>query len=155
MNSTTDRKAISVHPDSGRGLTSLRFFAAMYVVLYHSLAPMVASVGHHPSLEQAISLGFVSVSFFFFLSGYILSVAYLSDGRKFPGKTLFYSARFARIYPLYILTLILDTPDWFVAHARGYGGYLSAIRPTSLVFGEHMLMLQAWTPWLRGIDRPN
>jgi peptidoglycan/LPS O-acetylase OafA/YrhL len=68
-------------------------------------------VEHHPSLEKAISLGYVSVSFFFFLSGYILSVAYLSGGHNFPSKANFYSARFARIYPLYILTIILDTPD--------------------------------------------
>ena len=155
MNPTSTIKVRTIHPDSARGLTSLRFFAAMYVVLYHSLAPMVASVGRHPSIEKAISLGYVSVSFFFFLSGYILSVAYLSDGRSFPNKALFYSARFARIYPLYILTLILDTPDWFIAHARSYGGYLSAVRPTSIVFGEHVLMLQAWIPWQRGIDRPN
>jgi len=116
---------------------------------------MVAASAHHPSLEKAISLGYVSVSFFFFLSGYILSVAYLNGGRRFQGKARFYAARFARIYPLYIVTLILDTPDWFIAHARSYGGYLSAMLPTSMVFGEHVLMLQAWIPGQRGIDRPN
>lgn len=155
MNQTLTTKVCATQPDSARGLTSLRFFAAMYVVLFHSLGQMVAGVEQHASIGKAVSLGYVSVSFFFFLSGYILSVAYLSGDREFPSKSIFYSARFARIYPLYLLTLILDTPDWFIAHARSYGGYLSTILPTAIVFGQHVLMLQAWIPGERGIDRPN
>jgi peptidoglycan/LPS O-acetylase OafA/YrhL len=155
MSQTLATRLDSPRPDAIHGLTSLRFFAALYVVLFHSLTPMVAAVEQNRSFVKAISLGYASVSFFFFLSGYILSVAYPGSGRNLQNKKLFYSARFARIYPLYLLTLVLDTPDWFVAHARSFGGYVSAILPTSAMFGEHLLMLQAWMPWQRGIDRPN
>jgi peptidoglycan/LPS O-acetylase OafA/YrhL len=150
-----DRIAIPVSPDSSHGLTSLRFFAALYVVLYHTVSVMVASAENRPLIGRFLSLGYVSVSFFFFLSGYILSVAYLRPGYDLREKKHFYVARFARIYPLFVLTLLLDTPDWFVAHARNFGSYISALLPTAAVLLEHLLMLQAWVPSQRGIDRPN
>jgi peptidoglycan/LPS O-acetylase OafA/YrhL len=155
MNRTLPTQLRLATPDAAHGLTSLRFFAALYVVLYHSLGPLVASVEGNRSIERAISLGYVSVSFFFFLSGYILSVAYLRCGRDIRNPKRFYWARFARIYPLYVLTLLLDTPDWFVAHARSLGGYVSALLPTAGVLIEHLTMLQAWVPWQRGINRPS
>lgn len=145
----------SPDPDTYHGLTSLRFFAAFYVVLYHSLNPMVSGVEQHAFVQRAISLGYASVSFFFLLSGYILAVAYLKTGRDLRLRKRFYVARFARIYPLFALTLVLDTPDWFVAHARNFGGYLAALLPTTGVVFEHLLMLQAWFPSQRGMDRPN
>lgn len=142
-------------PDAAHGLTSLRFFAALYVVFYHALEPLVASTTRHPAVLRAVSLGYVSVSFFFFLSGYILSIAYLKSNRNLGERKPFYIARFARIYPIFLLTLLLDTPDWFVSHARALGGYLHAIPTTAAVFTEHLVMLQAWFPAQRGIDRPN
>ena len=50
-----------------------------------------------------------SVSFFFLLSGYVLSVANLRDGQKVEAGG-FFVARFARIYPLFFVILILATP---------------------------------------------
>src|ERR1700712_5707681 len=96
----------SIDPDTYHGLTSLRFFAALYVVLYHSLTPMVSGIEKHAFVQRAISLGYASVSFFFFLSGYILAVAYLRTGRDLRMRKRFYVARFARIYPLFALTLL-------------------------------------------------
>jgi peptidoglycan/LPS O-acetylase OafA/YrhL len=154
MNRTSPIDLRTAAPDAGRGLTSLRFFPALWVVFYHSLAPMVPSVEGHRSVMHKVSLAYVLLSFFFLLSGYILAIAYLRNGQGFQ-KSKFYLGRFARIYPLYFITLVLDTPDWFVAHARGFGGFVPGILPTTGVFAEHLLMLQAWLPWQRGIDRPN
>jgi peptidoglycan/LPS O-acetylase OafA/YrhL len=62
-------------------LTSLRFFAALYVVSYHtihasSFLPRISGT----IVDKVVSLGYVSVSFFFLLSGYILSMVYLRRG---------------------------------------------------------------------------
>jgi peptidoglycan/LPS O-acetylase OafA/YrhL len=133
----------------------LRFFAALYVVFYHSIGLLIDPKEPHPAIDRILSLAYVNISFFFLLSGYILSIAYLRTGKIARGRNAFFLSRFARVYPLFLVTLILDTPDWFVAHARDFGGKVSAILPTVAVFLEHLLMLQAWLPWQRGIDRPN
>src|ERR1700760_2252759 len=62
-------------------LTSLRFFAALYVVLYHTLWFAIPSITPSSIVGRILSLGFLSVSFFFLLSGYILALVYLRDGR--------------------------------------------------------------------------
>lgn len=154
MNQTPPIDLRTAAPDAGRGLTSLRFFPALWVVVFHSLTPMVPSVEGHRFVVRTVSLAYILLSFFFILSGYILAIAYLRAGHPLK-KSRFYLGRFARIYPLYFITLVLDTPDWFVAHARGFGGFLPGLLPTAGVFIEHLFMLQAWLPWQRGIDRPN
>lgn len=81
-------------------LTSLRFFAAAMIVVGHS---------HHLLGSLGIALTFQlsqGVSFFFVLSGFILSYNYqhLSDKKS---AIRFLIARFARIWPLHIATLLI------------------------------------------------
>ncbi len=58
-------------------LTSLRFFAAIYVVIYHFGTQALSTT---PSVVQNfIGHGYAAVSFFFMLSGYILAHNYLDD----------------------------------------------------------------------------
>jgi peptidoglycan/LPS O-acetylase OafA/YrhL len=59
--------------------------------------------------------GHIGVSFFFILSGFILAYNY-QDGilKKTKSKKKFYIARFARIYPLHILTFIISIPIIFL-----------------------------------------
>ena len=81
-------------------LTSARFFAALYVMLFHSV-PTIPSQGNpHGVLTRIIGLGYVGVPFFFLLSGFILAIVYLKNSTPID-KRKFYLARFARIYPLY------------------------------------------------------
>jgi peptidoglycan/LPS O-acetylase OafA/YrhL len=145
--------ALNNRPEKIHALTSLRFFAAFYVVLFHTV-PLVFGDRMQATLTQrAISLGYVSVSFFFLLSGYILAMVYLRSGRPID-KRNFYSARFARVYPLFLVTLLADTPFVLLSRAYQYG-WSSAIPRTVATFGAHVLMLQAWLPGIRGIDQPN
>lgn len=109
-------------------LTSIRFFAAFSVVLYHSGASFAAKSPHFPAfLKTLLMNGYSGVTFFFVLSGFILQYTY--RGRISSGAQVkkFAVARFARIYPVYFLTVALmlpfvtlsgwgDLPQFFLLH---------------------------------------
>lgn len=82
-------------------LTSLRFLAAIWVVLFHYW-PHLAGV----SLLGFVAKGYLGVELFFVLSGFILCHVYL---REAEAGTLRYAsfiwARLARIYPLHLAVL--------------------------------------------------
>ena len=130
-------------------LTTLRFLAALYVVLFHTLPDRYRAVGH-----QSVLLGYSSVSFFFILSGFVLATAY-SKRLETLNRTEFWRARFARIYPLFLITLLLDLPNLLLARIAK-SGFSSAIAHTAVTLVATMLMLQAWWPQrLEGLDNPN
>jgi peptidoglycan/LPS O-acetylase OafA/YrhL len=80
-------------------LTSLRFFAALMIVVHHS-AGLFGTPGESP-----VNYG-QGVSFFFVLSGFILTYVYpqLAGG---AGIRRFWRARVARIWPAHLATLLL------------------------------------------------
>jgi len=140
-------------PPKIHALTSLRFFAALYVVLFHTVWFPFPSISQNSLAGRFYSLGIISVSFFFLLSGYILAMVYLRPDRPIH-KRSFYLSRFARIYPLFLLTLVLDTPNLLFERISHYG-LASAVLKTSVTFAGNLIMLQAWLIGLRGIDNPN
>jgi peptidoglycan/LPS O-acetylase OafA/YrhL len=123
-------------------LTSLRFFAALHVVFFHFLAyKIVSSAGW---LGRISSIGYVGVSFFFVLSGFILVYTYA--GRDTRARD-FWRARFARIYPAFAFSLLLTGPFFFFATLMlnvpffsWFSGHLK------LVMFLVPLLLQAWVP---------
>jgi peptidoglycan/LPS O-acetylase OafA/YrhL len=135
-------------------LTSVRFFAALYVVMYHTLTELVRGKDDPTAVNgDFLGLGYISVSFFFVLSGFILARVYLEKDQGFSFRQ-FWVARFARVYPLFLLTLVLDTPHWFLSGVRRVG-FHAAITSTFEVFVANLALLQAWIVSLRGIDNPN
>src|SRR5271154_1219666 len=92
-------------------LTSIRAFAAIYVVVGHSLNFPLPSGFAGKAIGSFINLGFTGVDMFFILSGYILSYVYLNgkDTSSF-NKIYFWRARFARIYPVYFFAFLLEIP---------------------------------------------
>jgi peptidoglycan/LPS O-acetylase OafA/YrhL len=132
-----------VHP-----LTSIRFFAAFYVVLYHTRWGVTPG----SALDQSLSMGTASVSFFFLLSGYILALVYLRDGQPVP-KRKFYVARFARIYPLYFASLVADTPFAISFRVAQYG-LKHAIERIAVLFAGSIVMQQMWLQASAGINGP-
>jgi peptidoglycan/LPS O-acetylase OafA/YrhL len=133
-------------------LTSLRFFAAVFVVLHHTIEaiyPAITLPGWQNRLQQYSG---VTVLLFFILSGYVLAIAYLEEGRTVERKR-FWIARFARIYPLYFVTLV-DAPNLYHYRLLKYGAK-AALLKTSISFAGSTLLLQQWFPRLRGIDFPN
>lgn len=83
-------------------LTGLRFFAALLVVLNHSIVELTKL----PLLGRFASLGYTGVTFFFLLSGFVLTWT----ARSADTARAFYRRRFARVYPLYLVTTIVALP---------------------------------------------
>ena len=99
-------------------LTSLRLIFALMVFASHLCMINEAAFSGHLLKE-----GYVGVSFFFILSGFIIAHNYttkLTDGSC--SRKRFWVARFARIYPLHLLTL---------AAAILAGGTFAATQPLS------------------------
>lgn len=123
-------------------LTSLRFFAAMAVVFYHYGRPFVA---HAPAPVRSLAgAGYTGVSFFFVLSGFVLAYNYLASDREIEPRS-FWAARAARIYPAYLVSLLLLLPVFLAGvrsaiHARGAAGALDG----AISGGLCLSLLQAW-----------
>ena len=107
---------MSTIPSSAPGaqldsLTSLRFFAAAMVVFSHlaflqsSQNPIVRGL-----YEGVFREGYMGVTFFFILSGFILSHSYTERLRQGMTYRQFLATRVARIYPLHLLTLLIALP---------------------------------------------
>jgi len=87
-----------------KALTSIRFFAALHVVLFHFVRPFSL----WGLFEGAMGAGYIGVSFFFVLSGFILTYSHSHEYERGRGRaSKFLIARFARIYPVYLVSMIL------------------------------------------------
>ncbi len=84
-------------------ITFTRFLAAIAIVIYHyalNLFPFNSGI-LHDIFKQAT----VGVSYFFILSGFVMIIAY---GKKADINTNdYFRNRFARIYPVYLLAILL------------------------------------------------
>jgi peptidoglycan/LPS O-acetylase OafA/YrhL len=132
-------------------LTSARFFAALYVVFYHWWPRLPAHRGQHDLLSRVVGLGYVSVSFFFLLSGFILAIVYLKNDRPIPIRKFFIS-RFARVYPLYAAAIMLDLPHFI--HAQRQIVHTSTRMIAGTIVSTFALV-QAWFPIFHGLDNPS
>lgn len=89
-----------------RSHTSLRGIAALLVVIYH-FYPQLQPVIEIDRYTLAFSRGHLWVDFFFILSGYILCYVYSDEpGTSRKQALSFLWARFARVFPLHIATLL-------------------------------------------------
>ena len=92
-------------------LTSLRFFAALAVLWFHSGSSVLMDSGRVPApLLNIVRNGYLGVSFFFVLSGFILAYVYAGQMHRPGALKRFYFARFARVYPVYLLTVLAMLP---------------------------------------------
>ncbi len=80
-----------------------RFLAATFIVIFHS-GTNVYPFNQYP-FNILVSDGRIYVSYFFTLSGFILAYVYYDENKKICLNN-FYISRFARIYPIYCLSLL-------------------------------------------------
>jgi peptidoglycan/LPS O-acetylase OafA/YrhL len=116
-------------------LTSLRFFAAAMIVLTHA-HPIFGSFG----IAEAAPLG-QGVSFFFVLSGFILAYNYRDFSRD-GSIARFLVARFARVWPLHLVTCVI----WIglIFHFDRYTYFGGEVGATRLL--ANLTLLQSWVP---------
>jgi peptidoglycan/LPS O-acetylase OafA/YrhL len=102
-------------PGAGRtprridALTGVRFLAAALVLVFHYGATYIARAGAPPFVGNFLHHGYLGVSLFFTLSGFILTYNYQDKVQK-KWLAPFFFARFARIYPVYVLALLIALP---------------------------------------------
>lgn len=107
-------------------LTSLRFFAAAMIVILH-----IQALGLFGITTTGIAWG-QGVSFFYVLSGFILSYVYPNLEER-GAIARFWRARVARIWPAHIATFALGF--WLLSYQWETGTALA-----------NLLMVHAWTP---------
>ena len=126
------------------GLTGLRGIAAIWVVTFHyDIGPF--SPLHIGRALPLIRLGYLGVDLFFILSGFVIWHVHATEFRKPSLATLkrFVGLRLARLYPVYLFTLLLLLAMLVAAP------YLGAIALDPRNFRLHQLlidlaMLQTW-----------
>lgn len=123
-------------------LTGLRFPLAGLVLLYHlAEQPMKSAPGWIASI---CSYGYIAVNAFFILSGFVLAHSYLDpQGRLRGSRGDFWIARFARIYPVYALAILLSFPHRFDHGTAAMSGWAD-LGSSLAVF----TLMQAWIPAL-------
>lgn len=84
-------------------LTGLRCFAAVNIVLFHFSNPLWFGW-----FAPVVNAGYASVSFFILLSGFVMAYNYAGRARSGEfDKSRFWLARLTRLYPIYLLSLLL------------------------------------------------
>ena len=119
-------------------LTGLRFFLALWVMLHHLTgrgqmleAPALALPG---PVYQLIRAGYMAVTTFFVLSGFVLARSYAETRWNARGVLRYGVGRAARVYPVYLLSLAVVAPFIAGDRAPGKGALLAA----------HGLLVQGW-----------
>lgn len=121
-------------------LTSMRFFAAMLVLLFHYAWFFPGEMYE----TTWIRLGSSGVTFFFILSGFILAYTYeKTDFKNIHNVRKFYVARVSRIYPVYLLSLLLGLPA-YLAYLKAASPAGQLVAATTPVLAP--LVLHAWVP---------
>lgn len=117
-------------------ITFTRFIAAITVVFFHygqSVFP--ASI---PFLFENVTAGPIAVGYFYVLSGFIMAIAYYQVDTNQRGdfnKTKYWVARFARIYPVYLVALLVIAAAKFKSLGQDWE-----------TLPLHLLLLQSWIP---------
>ncbi len=117
-------------------LTGLRCFAALNIVFFHFSDPRWFGF-----LAPVVNAGFISVSYFILLSGFVLGYNYNERARNGElDRKRFWEARFTRIYPIYFLSLLLSLnqlPTEYKTHTHFMFWAGVVLTP---------LLLQGWIP---------
>ncbi len=130
--------AVSVtrKPAPLKALTGLRCFAALNIVFFHFSNPQWFGF-----LAPVVNAGYISVSYFILLSGFVLGYNYNERARNGElDRKRFWEARFTRIYPIYFLSLLLS-----VGNLRAeYASHTHVMFWTGVVLTP--LLLQGFVP---------
>lgn len=139
-------------------LTGIRFFAIFHIFLFHlwtlydidkpeKYAALLSGVGDMPALARNfIANGWMSTSFFFLLSGFILTYVYrAADGQLAMPAKRFWLMRMARLYPIHLITILIT----IVLMVGLYLGDSPNVLKIVLSALASITLTQAWyPPWV-------
>jgi peptidoglycan/LPS O-acetylase OafA/YrhL len=136
------------------GLTGLRGVAACWVMLMHFREVTPTQVWQYPVLDSVIAHGAYGVDVFFVLSGFVISYAYedwFNRRLRWIDIYRFLVYRFARIYPVHLVTFAVMTL-LFAARAltSGTRGLPDRYDPITLL--SSLTLTHDWIP---GGQTPN
>jgi len=120
-------------------LTGLRFFLALWVILHHLTGPgqelgaTLSAILPAP-LFTLVRGGYQAVTTFFVLSGFVLTRSYWKTSWSRAELVKYYCGRVARVYPVYLLSMLIVAPFIAADATPGKWGYLAA----------HFTLTQAW-----------
>ena len=119
-------------------LTGFRFLLALWVILHHLTGPrqplgIQALSLPHP-VYQVVRGGYLAVQTFFVLSGFVLAHGYAHARWNGQKVRQYFLGRVARVYPVYLLSLVVVAP--FIVADR------TPRKP--LYLAAHGLLAQAW-----------
>jgi peptidoglycan/LPS O-acetylase OafA/YrhL len=123
-------------------LTGVRFLAALYVVFHH----LYPAAHLWAPLSQFQENGWISVEFFFLLSGFILTWVYRSLEDTPAGRSEFYRRRIYRIYPAYLFGTVLYAPLIVMSLSAEHQSWTAVAVRVALYGAVTLLALQAWWP---------
>jgi peptidoglycan/LPS O-acetylase OafA/YrhL len=131
-----------------RSLTGLRFLAAFLVLAYHALFSFPsASLRLAPGpVRSVLASGYVGVSLFFVLSGFVLAYAYVDGGVMTTPARTFWRARFSRVYPVYLAGLLAAVPLYAAAWRANHVAEPLIVREMARQLAITGALLQAWLP---------
>ncbi len=128
-------------------LTGLRFCLAVWVVVHHlcggarMLEPFVQTLPL--PLQTFTRGGFWAVGTFFVLSGFVLARGYASTRWRRHSLIRYGAARVARIYPVYLLSLVVIAPFAYQDLFTRASARLAGDRAFLLI--DYTMLLQGWT----------
>ena len=112
-------------------LTFTRFIAAVFIVIFHY--GKNSAVFNNSYFDFLLKQANVCVSYFFILSGFVMIVAYQNKSKIDTFEYL--KNRFARIYPIYFLGIILVLITFILSGTVNF-----------LDLFLNLFMIQAWIP---------
>ncbi len=116
-------------------LTFTRFWALLLVFIYHGGVNFYISAINVFPLSPILGSAPSAVGYLYVLSGFVMSLVYFRPKEKFDILG-YWTARFIRIYPLYIISFLLVV--YF------YADYIVRIKPQKVL--ANIFVLQAWWP---------
>ena len=116
-------------------LTGLRWLAAFWVFGYHmqNFGPLP------PPFDLPVELGYLGVTFFFVLSGFVLTWSMRPNVRI----STFYTRRFARIWPAHMVALLLAIPVFYTLAAEPPHSWVKTLSIPILLLS--VLLLQGFS----------
>jgi peptidoglycan/LPS O-acetylase OafA/YrhL len=136
-----------VGPPTIGALTGIRIVAAAWVVFGHFELPVLTLFPGLSPLRTWMRGGYLGVEIFFVLSGFIISYNYAERFRRPDRATYrhFLRLRFARLYPVHLITLLAVAALVLAAAAAGVP-LASAATYDPVSFAMNVLLLQAVPP---------